>query len=99
MFVFSSRGRHTRLRRDWSSDVCSSDLASEADNGGRSRGFILGSNNAAQATTDDGLAKATVVGDMSAALAGSVNGSASSLALGDDNLAEGSGRASCRERG
>ena len=23
---FSSRRRHTRLRRDWSSDVCSSDL-------------------------------------------------------------------------
>ena len=26
MFFFSSRRRHTRLRRDWSSDVCSSDL-------------------------------------------------------------------------
>ena len=26
-FFFSSRRRHTRLRRDWSSDVCSSDLA------------------------------------------------------------------------
>src|SRR5690606_1789128 len=25
-FVFSSRRRHTRLSRDWSSDVCSSDL-------------------------------------------------------------------------
>ena len=25
-YFFSSRGRHTRLRRDWSSDVCSSDL-------------------------------------------------------------------------
>ena len=25
-FIFSSRRRHTRLRRDWSSDVCSSDL-------------------------------------------------------------------------
>src|SRR5690606_39650891 len=24
---FSSRGRHTRLSRDWSSDVCSSDLS------------------------------------------------------------------------
>src|SRR5690606_41080731 len=24
---FSSRGRHTRFSRDWSSDVCSSDLA------------------------------------------------------------------------
>src|SRR5574337_1510850 len=27
-FVFSSRRRHTRLSGDWSSDVCSSDLAS-----------------------------------------------------------------------
>ena len=25
-FFFPSRRRHTRLRRDWSSDVCSSDL-------------------------------------------------------------------------
>src|SRR5438105_6962450 len=28
-FFFSSRRRHTRSTRDWSSDVCSSDLASE----------------------------------------------------------------------
>src|SRR5690625_7541896 len=27
MFFFSSRRRHTRWPRDWSSDVCSSDLA------------------------------------------------------------------------
>src|SRR5699024_2476907 len=26
LFVCSSRGRHTRSKRDWSSDVCSSDL-------------------------------------------------------------------------
>src|SRR5206468_8190644 len=26
VFFFSSRGRHTRSDRDWSSDVCSSDL-------------------------------------------------------------------------
>src|SRR5699024_11921866 len=26
MFFFSSRRRHTRSKRDWSSDVCSSDL-------------------------------------------------------------------------
>src|SRR5690606_39632115 len=26
-FFFSRRGRHTRFSRDWSSDVCSSDLA------------------------------------------------------------------------
>ena len=28
-FFFSSRRRHTRLRRDWSSDVCSSDLGDD----------------------------------------------------------------------
>src|SRR5699024_11966389 len=28
-FVFSSRRRHTRSKRDWSSDVCSSDLEDE----------------------------------------------------------------------
>src|SRR5258707_2867766 len=30
-FFFSSRRRHTRYWRDWSSDVCSSDLFIEAD--------------------------------------------------------------------
>src|SRR6266436_8151170 len=29
-FFFSSRRRHTRCSRDWSSDVCSSDLEAEA---------------------------------------------------------------------
>src|SRR5256885_8427797 len=30
-FFFSSRRRHTRLQGDWSSDVCSSDLAHDQD--------------------------------------------------------------------
>src|SRR5690606_40248388 len=30
LFFFSSRRRHTRFSRDWSSDVCSSDLASSS---------------------------------------------------------------------
>src|SRR2546429_1827731 len=30
-FFFSSRGRNTRCSRDWSSDVCSSDLGSWYD--------------------------------------------------------------------
>src|SRR5690606_40900769 len=34
LFFFSSRRRHTRFSRDWSSDVCSSDLAQQlADDG------------------------------------------------------------------
>src|SRR5699024_11773239 len=32
-FFFSSRRRHTRSKRDWSSDVCSSDLARAAFTG------------------------------------------------------------------
>src|SRR3712207_8086140 len=36
MFFFSSRRRHTRYWRDWSSDVCSSDLAAP----GRSRDHL-----------------------------------------------------------
>src|SRR3712207_8947133 len=31
LFFFSSRRRHTRYWRDWSSDVCSSDLAFEQE--------------------------------------------------------------------
>src|SRR5207249_9749789 len=30
-FFFSSRRRHTRSKRDWSSDVCSSDLSFRGD--------------------------------------------------------------------
>src|SRR5207249_5707252 len=30
-FFFSSRRRHTRSKRDWSSDVCSSDLLPKAE--------------------------------------------------------------------
>src|SRR2546422_2618799 len=32
-FFFSSRRRHTRCSRDWSSDVCSSDLTGHAEEG------------------------------------------------------------------
>src|SRR3989449_2069663 len=35
-FFFSSRRRHTRCSRDWSSDVCSSDLSPLPERGGAS---------------------------------------------------------------
>src|SRR5207253_4776370 len=35
IFFFSSRRRHTRWPRDWSSDVCSSDLPVSPNNVGR----------------------------------------------------------------
>src|SRR5438128_11836274 len=37
-FFFSSRRRHTRCYRDWSSDVCSSDLIERAVLAGGGRG-------------------------------------------------------------
>src|SRR5690349_17378595 len=44
-FFFSSRRRHTRSLRDWSSDVCSSDLGMTVDSKGRPwiGGFVGGS--------------------------------------------------------
>src|SRR3989454_10987212 len=40
MFFFSSRRRHTRLQGDWSSDVCSSDLAQVRPDQGYSRKIL-----------------------------------------------------------
>src|SRR3712207_7057136 len=47
LFFFSSRRRHTRYWRDWSSDVCSSDLPNRAGNsrqlpGSKERSAYLG---------------------------------------------------------
>src|SRR5207247_4977384 len=39
-FFFSSRRRHTRSTRDWSSDVCSSDLIGEIDHDTLRRGIV-----------------------------------------------------------
>src|SRR5690606_39899244 len=40
-YFFSSRRRHTRFSRDWSSDVCSSDLATSEGGVGSSLGNAL----------------------------------------------------------
>src|SRR5256885_4740622 len=48
-FFFSSRRRHTRLQGDWSSDVCSSDLARRM---GKSLGNYVGVGEAAQVQFD-----------------------------------------------
>src|SRR3712207_9305185 len=42
IFFFSSRRRHTRYWRDWSSDVCSSDLNSTQIEGGETLSFPEG---------------------------------------------------------
>src|SRR5690606_40595028 len=45
VFFFSSRRRHTRFSRDWSSDVCSSDLPTDVGdvdkNGCQSHGYVF----------------------------------------------------------
>src|SRR5712675_2347372 len=41
-FFFSSRRRHTRCSRDWSSDVCSSDLLVQRLEAGRQHRTVLG---------------------------------------------------------
>src|SRR5699024_3808652 len=51
-FFFSSRRRHTRSKRDWSSDVCSSDLNPESLAISRKLGYV-----------EDGTATATPCGD------------------------------------
>src|SRR5690606_40906991 len=40
---FSSRRRHTRFSRDWSSDVCSSDLPTSSWSAGRVVAVVAGS--------------------------------------------------------
>src|SRR2546429_4979871 len=42
LFFFSSRRRHTRCSRDWSSDVCSSDLSQEGGPANQTGGFGQG---------------------------------------------------------
>src|SRR5207253_7443287 len=94
----SSRRRHTRWPRDWSSDVCSSDLcAAEA-----SDGFF-----AAVAPGDEfGEERIVVVGNSPAFIDAVVEtnaGAAGNLARQDfsrrwEEIVE-IGRASCRERG
>src|SRR5258707_7625245 len=41
VFFFSSRRRHTRYWRDWSSDVCSSDLGAGGDGPGHQQSQLI----------------------------------------------------------
>src|SRR5690606_40516923 len=52
-FFFSSRRRHTRFSRDWSSDVCSSDLRGELRGAAEQRDRLL-----VRGLGDHGLASA-----------------------------------------
>src|SRR5256886_7775246 len=50
-FFFSSRRRHTRFDCDWSSDVCSSDLAMRRLNSWRSSGTARGTSTRTRSST------------------------------------------------
>src|SRR5437870_12989904 len=87
-FFFSSRRRHTRWPRDWSSDVCSSDLKGVVDVS--SRGQSLGSVAVREAVLR--LRPRLVV-------CGHIHGCAGQQALlGTTPVVNEIGRASCRER-
>src|SRR5438105_12428968 len=89
-FFFSSRRRHTRSTRDWSSDVCSSDLDgddAEADVVGAAVGFEAGAEGGAAGPAFVGPAAAPADAGEGAVAVGLGGG------LGDEI-----GRASCRGR-
>src|SRR3712207_8582135 len=91
-FFFSSRRRHTRYWRDWSSDVCSSDLRYSANVTGR----YEGSNRLGKARTARWLPTWNVSGAWNAHEEPWFN-SAFKNVLTHATLRE-IGRASCRER-
>src|SRR5690606_41042728 len=85
MLFFSSRRRHTRLSRDWSSDVCSSDLEVEYNDGHL---YIGDFGNNKNGRTDLTILKYAI----------SDKDELSNLELIKFRYAEQIGRASCRER-
>src|SRR5699024_11912736 len=90
-FFFSSRRRHTRSKRDWSSDVCSSDL-------GRHRGPIVVDGHAIASSQESGdtygYLRTYDPGAMYAPVTGYY-----SVVYGFTGIERKIGRASCRERG
>src|SRR5207249_9649301 len=52
-FFFSSRRRHTRSKRDWSSDVCSSDLSPLSLENGMLRGSPQARNTSGSTSSSD----------------------------------------------
>src|SRR5207253_5041671 len=90
LFFFSSRRRHTRWPRDWSSDVCSSDLhlrnADRAEHPREEERLVVSRHGTARAPS--GIASAVHEVEAQHAEPREV-----------DRLALKIGRASCRERG
>src|SRR5690606_39396653 len=60
LFFFSSRRRHTRFSRDWSSDVCSSDLEAVGD---LTQGQLIGGEEVLAQTQTDHQRAAAACGE------------------------------------
>src|SRR5207249_9036778 len=94
---FSSRRRHTRSKRDWSSDVCSSDLGDDPGPAEPARAGPQGAHPARADRPLDPLVKlgpeqlqAAITGGPVRVVAGAGTGKTAVIEIG---------RASCRERG
>src|SRR5207302_6853166 len=90
-FFFSSRRRHTRFSRDWSSDVCSTDLNAPP------RPHILGYREPILYPTQHGQSGQAVYRDDSEGTAGRTSSARRTPAASRSRAQI--GRASCRERG
>src|SRR5947209_11468595 len=93
-FLLSSRSRHTRYWRDWSSDVCSSDLAVAWETTSAAETHALGK---ALGEACAGREVMALVGPLGAGKTCLVRGIAEGLGVPTDLVAK-IGRASCRER-
>src|SRR5207245_6647827 len=91
-FFFSSRRRHTRCYRDWSSDMCSSDLEPQC--------LVVPAVDHEVEPIPDGRQQETHVGSASVCAGSPVaDGLVVDAAMsGDNEAANKIGRASCRER-
>src|SRR5256884_3777830 len=88
IFFFSTRRRHTRCSRDWSSDVCSSDLGQFIDDVNKLLENVLCM---ARHPTQDLVAYG---GDLGVPRISRISDNQGRTAANNDEI----GRASCRER-
>src|SRR5690606_40288965 len=96
-FFFSSRRRHTRFSRDWSSDVCSSDLFAQSFRGASSRARAAAGTGAARRRAPKRPQRGLAVGGRRNAFCGS--GTLGGGLDGGQHRTRGGGRAQRRPHG